>query len=103
VIVENIRNILGFYGSFSAKIACIWLSVWLIRKKAQADYPLDRTAHLVRWAVIVAGFAIGYYLQDFWYMRIGGRFLGLAFLCWPNFAYHLAHLARRNHTAPKVL
>jgi hypothetical protein len=101
--MENIRNFLWFYGSFSAKIACIWLSVWLIRKKAEADYPLDRSAHLVRWTVILAGFGVGYYLQDLWYLRIGGRFLGLVFLCWPNFAYRLVQLFRRNDTAQKVV
>ena len=41
-------NILSFYGSFSAKIACIWLSVWAIRRQAEADYPLDNTARVVR-------------------------------------------------------
>jgi len=92
-----IGSILSFYATLSAKIVCIWLSVWAIRKKAEVDYPLDRTARLVRWAVVVVGFAIGYYVpgSEFAYTRIGGGFLGLAFLCWPNFAYHLTNLFRR--------
>ena len=34
-----VASFLSFYGSFSAKIACIWLSVWAIRRKAEVDYP----------------------------------------------------------------
>lgn len=57
-----VASFLSFYGSYAAKIACIWLSVWAIRRKAEADYPLDRSARLVRWTVVAAGFAIGYYV-----------------------------------------
>jgi hypothetical protein len=96
-------NILSFYGSLSAKIACIWLSVWAIRRKAEADYPLDRFARTVRWAAVVAGFAIGYYVTgpDLGYVWVAGGTLGLAFLCWPNFAYHLTNLFRRRR-APEI-
>ncbi len=89
---------LSFYGSYAAKITCIWLSVWAIRKKAEADYPLDRSARIVRWTTVTVGFAIGYYVPrpEFWFVCVAGGFLGLAFLCWPNFAYHLTNLFRRS-------
>jgi hypothetical protein len=91
--------VLSFYGSYSAKIACIWFSVWAIRRKAEVDYPLDRSARLVRWLAVAAGFAAGYYVpgSDLWYLRVAGGFLGLAFLCWPNFAYHLTNFFRRGN------
>jgi hypothetical protein len=92
-----IGNVVSFYGSYSAKIACIWLSVWAIRRKAEVDYPLDRSARIVRWGIVAVGFAVGYYVPgpDLWYLRVAGGFLALAFLCWPNFAYHLTNLFRR--------
>jgi hypothetical protein len=89
-------NIVSFYWSYSAKIACIWLSVWAIRRKAEVDYPLDRSARVVRWVTVAVGFATGYYVpgSELWYIRVAGGFLGLAFLCWPNFSYHLTNLFR---------
>jgi hypothetical protein len=89
---------LSFYASYSAKIACVWLSVWAIRWKAEIDYPLDRSARIVRWVTVVVGFAIGYFVPDpgLWYVRVAGGFLGLGILCWPNFAYHLTNLLRRS-------
>src|SRR6202035_1075722 len=65
----------------------------------EADYPLDRSAQMVRWTAVVVGFAIGYYVpgQEFGgSVRIAGAFLALGFLCWPNFAYHLSNLFRAN-------
>jgi hypothetical protein len=90
-------SILSFYGSYSAKIACIWFSVWAIRKKADADYPLGRPARVVRWIAVVVGFAVGYYAPkpEFWYVRVAGGFFGLAFLYWPNFAFHLTNIFKR--------
>ncbi|MBZ5522567.1 MAG: hypothetical protein LAP21_10050 [Acidobacteriia bacterium] len=87
-------DILSFYWRLSAKIVCIWFSVWLIRRQAEIDYPLDTLAHVIRWGVVAVGFWVGYY-ADNPYVRVGGWFLGLGFICWPNFAYHLANLFRR--------
>jgi hypothetical protein len=99
----TVGNVLSFYGSFSAKIACIWLSVWAIRRSAEADYPLDRSARVVRWVTVAVGFAVGYYVPGpkLGYVRVAGGFLGLAFLCWPNFAYHLTNLFRGRQDAPQ--
>jgi hypothetical protein len=90
----KVEGILPFYAALSAKVACIWLSVWVLRKKGDVDYPLNGPARAVRWAMVVMGFAIGYYTPrpELWYVRMAGGFLGLAFLCWPNFAYYLTKL-----------
>jgi hypothetical protein len=96
-----LANILSFYWGFSAKITCIWLSVWLFRRKAEVDYPLGPSDQILRWAVVALGFAIGYLPgSNLGYVRLGGSFLGLAFLCWPNFAYHLRNLFRRGTQEP---
>ena len=91
-------NILSFYWGYSSKIVCMWLAIWAIRKRADADFPLDRSARIVRWAMVAVGFGIGYYVPGpgfEGYIRVGGFFLGMAFLCWPNFAHHLRNLFRR--------
>jgi hypothetical protein len=91
-----VASFLSFYASFSAKIGCIWLSVWAIRRKAEVDYPLDGLSRLVRWSAVTAGFDVGYYLPGprLEYARVAGALLGLSFLCWPNFAHHLTNLFR---------
>ncbi len=92
-----IASFFSFYASFSAKIACIWLSVWAIRHKAEVDYPLDNPSRLVRWALVVAGFTAGYYLPGarLAHARVVCGFVALGFLCWPNFAYHLTNFFRK--------
>jgi hypothetical protein len=96
------NNILSFYGSYSAKIACIWLSSWVLRRNAEVDLPLDRTARTVRWMAVAMGFGVGYYVhgQKWGYVRLAGFVFGLAFLCWPNFAHHLTNLFKRNKESP---
>ena len=75
---------------------CIWLVVWSIRRRGDMDEKLDRTAKAFRWAVVGAGWILA--------AVPGGRLgppravagvLGLAFLCWPNLAYHFVNFLRR--------
>ena len=89
-----VENLFSFYGSLSPKIAGIWLSIWAIRRKAEADYALDWFSRALRWSVVLIGFVLGY-VAPVRYLRVGSGVLGLIFLCWPNCAYHLANLLRR--------
>lgn len=90
--------------SFAAGVICIWLSVWAIRRKTEVDYPLDWASQVLRWTVVVLGFAVAHLPgADLGYVRVAGYLVGLAFLCWPNFSYHLVHLVRRNDVAQKGL
>jgi hypothetical protein len=95
--------VLEYMGGLAASAASVWLLFWAIRRTYEVDEKLDRRAQILRWSIIAAGFAAtlppG---STFKWVRIIGGFLGLAFLCWPNFAYHLRHLGRRNHTLPKM-
>jgi hypothetical protein len=91
-------GILSFYGALSPKIACIWLSVWAIRKKAEVDVPLDSYARAVRCTVVVVGFVFGY-IADFKYLRLGSGFVGLVFLCWPNCGHYLVNLFKSSLAA----
>jgi|SRR6476646_1487353 len=100
-----LTNIFSFYGAFSAKIACIWLAFWAIRKSGDVDYPLDNFARGIRWLIVVIGFTLGYYIPgpNLAYLRVIAGSVGLALLCWPNLAYHLANLCRRSKTGQDLI
>jgi len=86
-------GLLGFYGALSAKIVCIWLSIWAIRRRSDADYALGASSRGVRWIVVVLGFTVAYFapLKS---IRLISFFTALIFLCWPNCAYHAARLLK---------
>ncbi len=88
---NGVSGLLDFYGALSAKIACIWLSVWAIRRKSEVDYPLGTSAQWIRWIVVLLGFTVAYF-APFKSLRLASGFTALAFLCWPNLAYHLTNL-----------
>jgi hypothetical protein len=88
---NGVSGLLGFYGALSAKIACIWLSVWAIRRKSEVDYPLGTSAQWIRWIVVLLGFTVAYF-APFKSIRLVSGFTALAFLCWPNCAHHAARL-----------
>ena len=70
----------------------IWLAVWAIRYKADWDYKLSGTAKSVRWGVVGIGYLLAASLPGPAPMRLVPGLLGICFLCWPNFAYHLTNL-----------
>ena len=39
-------------------VACIWLSVWAIRKRYEVDETLDHTMQVVRWVTVVAAWGL---------------------------------------------
>jgi hypothetical protein len=93
---------LGSYaGRLAADAVCIWLAVWAIRKKHGLDEKLDRNAQAVRWLIVVSSFGLALLRgPEFKLIRIFAGLLLLAFLCWPNFAYHLTGLFRRSPPTP---
>ena len=88
---KGVPGLLSFYSALSAKIVCIWLSLWAIRRKSEVDYPLSPSARWIRWLVVLLGFSVAYFapLRS---VRLVSGFAALAFLCWPNCAYHAARL-----------
>ena len=76
-----------------AELACIYLAVWSVRKRFDADYHLSFTGQIVRVSVGAIGFALTAIPgSSFAAVRVVGGAIGLGFLCWPNFAYHLTNL-----------
>jgi hypothetical protein len=85
-------------------IANIWFVVWAIRRRGELDYELDSTAKLVRWllAITCLGVAIRFpQLLNPPPVRVCIGFLGIAFLVWPNLAYHLTRLLRSLRILPR--
>jgi chromate transport protein ChrA len=99
-ITDQTGIISGALG-IAAKAFGVWLISWAIRRKGEFDYPLDWIAKLVRWLVVVIAFAITAQFRpsDCWLCRSIALTIGLAFLCWPNLAFHLTKLFRRQADA----
>jgi hypothetical protein len=86
--------------SYLSGLACgavsVWFFFWAYRRKYELDYKLDRTAQTVRWSIVLAGFDLALLPgSEFKIVRITGGFVLVAFLAWPNFAYHLAGVLGR--------
>jgi hypothetical protein len=77
-------------------VLCIWFAVWAFRKRYEVDETLDRTAQAVRWILVAALWAlVGALPGPRWAVtRVILGFAGLAFLCWPNLAFHVVRLFR---------
>jgi|SRR5271155_2747136 len=85
-------------GEVTAAICNVWLAVWAIRRKGELDYDLDPTAKRIRWTVVAIFLGTPTLRPALFGPRPGVRLcialVGLLFLVWPNFAYHLARLLR---------
>lgn len=68
----------------------IWFAAWAIRYKAQWDYKLSKAATALRWAVVLTAYSLAASVPGPGFVRAILRVIGLGFLCWPNFAYHLS-------------
>ena len=71
-----------------------WFTVWAVRRKWKLDRKLNPNARLVRWGVVIACYSLCWRVKPA-EAALAVLFVGLAFLCWPNFAYHLARLFER--------
>jgi len=86
-----------YFSRLAADVACIWFAVWAIRKRYDVDEKLDRAAQTVRWCIVATSFGLVLVPgPEFKLVRIVAGVLLLAFLCWPNFAYHLRQLFKRS-------
>jgi hypothetical protein len=69
----------------------IWFASWAVRRKGKWDYRLSAAAEVTRWGAALGGYILAASLPTP-ALRLTAGFTGLAFLCWPNLAYHLANL-----------
>lgn len=97
--MHNVLYIGEFFDKLLATIAsvgAIWFCAWAIRRGGKFDHPLDSTAKAIRWlaVVVLMGIPVNFPKSLSPAGRIVLGFAGLAFLAWPNFAYHLTRFLR---------
>lgn len=79
--------------SIAIDSAALWFVAWGIRKKYDLDLGLSTRGWLIRLLVICCGiFSLCLRSHKYEYVRVVGGLLGIAFLVWPNFAFHLSEL-----------
>jgi hypothetical protein len=81
--------------SYLSDLVCgavsVWFFFWAYRRKYELDYKLDRTTQTIRWLIVLAGFGLALLPgPESKIVRITSGVMLVAFLAWPNFAYHLA-------------
>ena len=87
---------LTYLGGLIGAAVSVWFFFWPYRRKYDLDHQLDRTAQTVRWLIVLSGFSVALLPgPQFKIMRIAGGIVLLAFLAWPNFAYHLTAVFNR--------
>ena len=84
---------------YLSSVVCIWLASWAFRRKYETDYPLDRTGKELRWFVVLGGLTLPLLLKgrNLGMLRLAAGTIGMAFLGWPNFSYHIVQRFRRNN------
>ena len=101
VILEEAA--IGTVGTWAA-VLNVWFVAWAIRRGGDLDYRLDSTAKFVRWfvAMVCLGTAVELpQLLNPPAFRVCMGFVGIAFLVWPNLAYHLTSFLRRLRILPR--
>jgi hypothetical protein len=95
-MVTSLNGTLSYLTGLAAGAVSIWFFFWPFRRKYDLDYKLDSTAQLVRWFIVLAGFALALLPgPKYKLVRILAGIMLAVFLAWPNLAYHLTHLLRR--------
>jgi hypothetical protein len=98
VLREIVSRGLGATAGFGS----LWFISWAIRRKGEFDYPLDFAGQVVRWVLVVVLLGAFQYFPGGSAPRGISLVCGLAFLAWPNFAYHLTRLLRFCKLLPKA-
>jgi hypothetical protein len=77
----------------TAAVCNIWFVVWAIRSRGELDYELDPTAKRIRWVIVAIFLGTPIFRPELLgprpTLRVCIWTVGLLFLVWPNFAYHL--------------
>lgn len=77
-----------------ASLGAVWVCSWAIRRAGEFDRPLEFAAKLIRWALVIILLGAATYYPGYSAPRLALGLGGMAFLAWPNFAYHLTRFLR---------
>lgn len=99
MLVHYVLYIREFFDKLLATIASvgsIWFCTWAIRRGGEFDYQLDFTAKIIRWLAVVVFMGLPVEIPKLLTPseRVVLGFIGVGFLVWPNFAYHLTRFLR---------
>lgn len=83
-----------------ASLGAVWVCSWAIRRAGEFDRPLDLAAKQIRWALVIVLLGGATYYPGYSAPRLALGLGGMAFLAWPNFAYHLTGFLRRCRVLP---
>jgi len=71
----------------------IWFVVWALRRRYDLDEQLDHRMQIIRWLVVIIGISIGSFPSvRYGIIKVLAGLNGIAFWCWPNFAYRLTSI-----------
>lgn len=89
---------------YLSSVMCIWLASWAFRRKYETDYPLESAGQSLRWFVVLGGLIAPFLLRgsNLGWARLAAGTIGMAFLCWPNFAYHIVNRLHRKDKQSSV-
>ena len=84
------------------RASSIWFIVWAIRRKGDFDLELGAKEQVARWCIVLASFALAVTFKQSGQTipRLVALGIGMAFLCWPNLAYHLVKFPKSLQSAP---
>lgn len=87
--------------SIALDITAVWFVGWGLRKKYDLDENLDMRAWTVRIILIVAGFiSLFFRSPNFMYVRIIFAGAATVAIVWPNVAYRISRIGRREEEIP---
>lgn len=108
-MIHSLIEILSGAFGLITRAAGIWFVVWAIRSKGGLDYRLDGLGHIIRWSTVLIAFSLVFVFSRLAMTgpRLIALCIGMAFLVWPNLAYHLSGQASRSQPqdaeGPEVL
>jgi hypothetical protein len=98
--MQTIARAFNFAFSLGSRVVCVWLPFWAMRRKYELDEELSITGRKIRWIIVIVAFTVTCIVPGpgFALVRVSFGLIGIAFLCWPNFAYRLQILSQKNPT-----
>ena len=95
------EDALTYLAALASGAFTIWFMFWGLRRSYELDDQLTRKERVIRWSVVIAGFALALIEGSDTaaeIIRVGGVLIAFAFLAWPNFAHMVGELVAKKKT-----